>query len=60
MFPPVASSRMNNLPLEQLDVWNRKIKYYEYPIDEKNILTFGFTNAGSGYGRRRISDNTRI
>jgi hypothetical protein len=27
---PVVSSRMNNMPLEQLDVWSRKLKYYEY------------------------------
>jgi hypothetical protein len=55
----LASSRMNNLSLKQLDVWGRKLKYYEYIIDEKNILTFGFMDAGSGYGRICMNDNPK-
>jgi hypothetical protein len=42
MVRPVASSIMNNLYLEQLDVWSRKAKYYEYVIDENNISRFDF------------------
>jgi hypothetical protein len=55
-----ASSRMNNLSLEELDVWSRKLKYCEYVIDEKNISTFGFMDAGSGYGCPGMSDDTKI
>jgi hypothetical protein len=60
MVRPVASSRMNNLSLEQLDVWNRKPKYYQYVIDEENISTFGFTDAGSGYGPIGMNDDRKI
>jgi hypothetical protein len=60
MVRPVASSRMNNLSLEQLDVWSRKIKYCEYVLDDKDILTFGFIDPSSGDGRISMSDDTKI
>jgi hypothetical protein len=60
MVRPVRSSRMNNLSLEQLDVWSRKLKYYEYVIDETKISKFDFMNAGSGYGRTGMNDDTKI
>jgi hypothetical protein len=60
MFRPVASSRMNNLSLEQLDVWSRKIKYCEYVLDEKDISPFGFMDASCGYGRIGMDDDTKI
>jgi hypothetical protein len=51
---------MNNLSLEQLNVWRRKIKYHEYVIDENNIPMFGFTDASWGYGRMGMNDDTKI
>jgi hypothetical protein len=60
MARPVDSSRMNNLSLEQLDVRNRKLKYCEYVIDEKDISTFGFMDASWGYGRIGMNDDTKI
>jgi hypothetical protein len=51
---------MNNLFLEQLDVWSRKLKYYEYVIDEKNISMFDFMDASWGYGRMGMNDDTKI
>jgi hypothetical protein len=51
---------MNNLSCEQLDVWSRKLKYYEYGVDEKNISTFGFMDASWGYGRIGMDDDTKI
>jgi hypothetical protein len=58
MVRPVASSHINNLSLEQLDYWSRNLEYCEYVRYEKDISTFGFMNAGSGYGRRGINDGT--
>jgi hypothetical protein len=46
--------------LEQFDVWSRKAKYYEYVIDEKNILMFGFMDASWGYGGIGMNDDTKI
>jgi hypothetical protein len=51
---------MNNLSLEQLDVWSRKAKCYKYVIDEKDISMFGFMDAGSGYGCMGMNDDTKI
>jgi hypothetical protein len=51
---------MNNLSLEQLDVWSRKIKYYEYVLDDQDISTFGFINLSWGYGRIGMDDDTKI
>jgi hypothetical protein len=51
---------MNNLSLEQLDVWSRKVKYYKYVIDENNISKLGFMDAGWGYGRIGMKDDTKI
>jgi hypothetical protein len=60
MFRPVASSCVNNLSLEQLDVWRRKIKYCEYVLDDKDISTFGFIDPSWGYGRMGVNDDTKI
>jgi hypothetical protein len=51
---------MNNLSLEELDIWNRKLKYHKYVIDETDISTFGFMDASWGYGRVGMNDNTKI
>jgi hypothetical protein len=51
---------MNNLPLEQLDLWSRKLKYCEYVIDEKNISAFGCMDASWGYERIGMHDDTKI
>jgi hypothetical protein len=56
----MASSLMNNLSLEQLDVWSRKLKYCEYVIDEKDVSTFGFMDACCGYGRIGMDDDPKI
>jgi hypothetical protein len=58
--PAVDSCRMNNLSLEQLDIWSTKTKYYEYVIDENNISLFGFMDASWGYGRIGMNDDTKI
>jgi hypothetical protein len=50
---------MNNLSLEQLNVWSRKIKYYEYVIDENNISRFDFIDVSWGYGRIGMKDDTK-
>jgi hypothetical protein len=60
MVRPVASSGMNNLSLEQLDVWSRKIKYCEYVLDDKDISTFGFIDPSWGYGCIGMDDDTKI
>jgi hypothetical protein len=57
---PIAFYRMNNLSLEQLDVWSRKAKYYKYVIDDKNISMFGFIDASWGYGHRGMNDDVKI
>jgi hypothetical protein len=59
MVRPVASSRMTNLYLEQLNVWSRTLKYCEYVIDEKDISAFGFVDAGSVYGHIGMNDDTK-
>jgi hypothetical protein len=51
---------MNNLSLEQLDVWSRKIKYYEYVIDENSLSGFDFIDASWGYGRICMTDDRKI
>jgi hypothetical protein len=51
---------MNNLSLEQLDVWSRKVKYYEYVIDEHNISWFDFIDVSWGYRRIGMKDDTKI
>jgi hypothetical protein len=51
---------MNNMSLEQLGVWSRKVKYYEYVIDENNISQFDFIDVSWGYGRIDTKDDTKI
>jgi hypothetical protein len=51
---------MNNLSLEQLDVWSIKLKEYEEVIDENNRPMFGFIDASWGYGRIGMNDDTKI
>jgi hypothetical protein len=59
MVRPVASSHLNNLSLEQLGVWSRSSKYCEYVIDVKNTSAFVFMDAGSGYGRIGMNNDTK-
>jgi hypothetical protein len=51
---------MNKLYLEQLDVWSRKVKYYEYVLDENDRAMFGFINPSWGYGRISVNDDIKI
>jgi hypothetical protein len=51
---------MNKLAMEQLNAWGRRVKYYEYAIDKKCVLKFGFIRASWGYGHIRMSHNTKI
>jgi hypothetical protein len=51
---------MNNLSLEQLNVWSRKAKYYESVIDENNERTFDFMDASWGYVRIGMKDDAKI
>jgi hypothetical protein len=60
MFRPVASSCINNLSLEQFDIWSRKIKCCEYVLDDKDISTFGFIDPSWGYGRIGMDDDPKI
>jgi hypothetical protein len=51
---------MNNLSLEQWDVWSRKIKYCEYALDDTDISIFGFIDASSGYGPMGMDNDPKI
>jgi hypothetical protein len=51
---------MNNLSLEQLHVWSRKVKYYEHGIDENNISGFDFRDVSWGYARVGVKDDRKI
>jgi hypothetical protein len=39
---------------------SRKLKYYDYVIDENDRAMFGFIDASWGYGRISMNDDTKI
>jgi hypothetical protein len=51
---------MNNLSLEQLDVWSRMIKDYEYVINENSVSMYVFMDGSWGYGRICMKDDRKI
>jgi hypothetical protein len=51
---------MNNLSLEPLDIWRRKTKYYQYVLDDTDILAFGSIDPSWGYGRIGMNGDTKI